>query len=405
MANSLMRDPRFGADEAEADGRWRSSHTGNKQVTSTRNPPNGLKSALKKKPVYVVNPWNQEATDIGGDIGSPNRSQALDRSVGHSDFGWGTEGDDEDWSEEGDDGQGWGRERMIIGVDELGLGGPEEEVEGDVEEGGEDEVGERDMPKCTCQWEWGWSRTCPVHGHKKLGDAANATSEDVYKRSVRTLNSRAKAAQFTTTNTALSGGAHKFSIQSHAGVGNATAGVRKDERGWWRDKSDYHDGDIKVKFKGGKPTNLIEEEEKEKLKFTPTDRVIGLENRMKDSLDRAKSRLESSTKKITQIETLVKSATGDLKNVAADRAQSSSDILSLKRGKLLTEARSLSSLRGERGSAETSESNENENNKGKKDTTYMPKHIRASYERDVDKLNHAFRVSGNIQREMRSAGR
>ena len=123
------------------------------------------------------------------------------------------------------------------------------------------------------------------------------------------------------------------------------------------------------------------------------------------SLDRAKSRLESSTKKITQIETLVKSATGDLKNVAADRAQNSSDILSLKRGKLLTEARSLSSLRGERGSAETSESNENENNKGKKDTTYMPKHIRASYERDVDKLNHAFRVSGNIQREMRSAGR
>ncbi|GMH54941.1 hypothetical protein TL16_g01786 [Triparma laevis f. inornata] len=391
MANTFIRDPRFGLDEAEADSRW-SSNVSQKQKASRGKAGKGLKSALKKKPVYVINPYNQQTTDIGGDRGSPNRNVEMDRSVGHSDFGWGGTG-------EGDTLTG------TVGVDELRgvANSPEENGEEDFLRE-EEEQSSGDRPKCICQWEWGWDRTCPVHGHSAISNAASAGPEDVYKRSVRTLNSRAKAAQFTTTNMSLSGGAHKFSIQRHAGVGNATAGVRKDDRGWWRDKSDYHDGEIKVQFKGGKPTNIVEEEEKEKLKFTPTDRVIGLQNRMKDSLNRAQSRIETNTKKIKSLEGDVKNATGTLKTVVSERAQSELDIMALKRGKVLAEATSLSSLRGERGSVKTANDGE-EVKKEDKDMTHMPKHIRASYERDVDKLNHSFRVMGNMQREMRSAGR
>jgi len=296
---------------------------------------------------------------------------------------------------------------------------------------------------CNCQWEWGWNKECPLHG---VGARKNAK---MASRHAVAGSGGYNGADFAWENVEPEMETHAhdlgFEVQRHAGVGNAVSGVKKDEKGWWKDKGVTHDGEKKVGFQNNElPDDFEDEREVERMAsgqievdmlgkpvasaptsaYWKTERIIGRENVFEDKLGRARGRLEESSQRVVDIEKEVTAATGVLREsgiagnggkggAAAERRKAqlnklAEDAASWKRPNVMPDH---SKVIAENGGAKSrpvvsqrpglfaDRSKVVGGNAPPTGREHMPSHVRAGYERDIDKLGFARRVGQNMRHE------
>jgi hypothetical protein len=342
-------------------------------AAATQRPTSPKKGVLKKS-VYVVNPWTRE-------VGESAQAEDMSRTQVLSP-----------------------RQREMRVREDDGL---EKEV-------------------CNCQWEWGWNKDCVLHGAVARKNAKMATRHAAVDDGGESSDFKWEEVESEMQQHAR---IHGFEVQRHAGVGSATAGVTRDERGWWVDKGEMHDGERKVGFVNNElPDDYEDEREEKKMAsgdvetdilgkpiskqqrasgYWKTDRIIGKKNVFDDNINRARERLEESTAAVKVIEDDLKAATGVLRDIGRESAGGGggggagggpgSDRRREQLRKLADEANSWQRPNVMPDHSKARQATSSSSPPPSKQ--HMPMHVRASYEHEIDKIGYATRVERNVRNE------
>jgi len=257
---------------------------------------------------------------------------------------------------------------------------------------------ERD--KCQCRWEGTWVSKCPLHGSDARSRAEQRWREkqnparaksNVFDR----YEEGGELYQKTTKSPTNFGVVEK---QDHSGVGKATYGVRKNEGGWWVDKSEevFHKNEMKVKFHDNLVVDYdVNANDEAQNRFTTLR-----QKKMEESLQFAKQKFEQSSESVGLLQEELADATAKIHEMKIEQQRTPMTVqqernLERRKRQIEKEAKNLTANRVPKADEKQRFLNGSQHH----GETEFPSHLRMSYEGDVDMMRFRNRMDRIKARE------